>query len=55
VTAASETLEAIEWQHIQRVLKEEGGSVGRAARRLGIPRSTLYQRLKIQDSRRPSA
>jgi transcriptional regulator with PAS, ATPase and Fis domain len=51
---ASGTLEEVEWQHIQRVLKEEGGSVGRAARRLGIPRSTLYQRLKVQDARRPS-
>jgi DNA-binding NtrC family response regulator len=53
-TTASGTLEEVEWQHIQRVLKEEGGSVGRAARRLGIPRSTLYQRLKVQDARRPS-
>jgi len=52
--ATSGTLEEVEWQHIQRVLKEEGGSVGRAARRLGIPRSTLYQRLKVQDARRPS-
>ena len=31
-----------------RILEEEGGSVGRAARRLGIPRSTLYQKLKKQ-------
>jgi DNA-binding NtrC family response regulator len=53
--AANATLEEVEWQHIQRVLKEEGGSVGKAAQRLGIPRSTLYQRLKVQDARRPSA
>jgi DNA-binding NtrC family response regulator len=52
---ADATLEEVEWQHIQRVLKEEGGSVGRAARRLGMPRSTLYQRLKLQEARRPSA
>jgi DNA-binding NtrC family response regulator len=49
------TLEEIEWQHIQRVLHEEQGSVGRTAQRLGIPRSTLYQRLKVHDARRPPA
>jgi transcriptional regulator of acetoin/glycerol metabolism len=28
------------------MLKEEGGHVGRAASRLGVPRSTLYQKIK---------
>lgn len=42
------TLREIEEQHVARVLEEEGGNVGRAARRLGIPRSTLYQKLKKQ-------
>ena len=40
------TLDEVEMRHIQRVLDAEGGSVERAAKRLGIPRSTLYYRLK---------
>lgn len=40
------TLEALERFHIERVLKAEGGKVEAAAKRLGIPRSTLYQKLK---------
>ncbi len=43
---ASLTLAELEQQHIGRVLEEERGHVERAAKRLGIPRSTLYQRLK---------
>jgi DNA-binding NtrC family response regulator len=46
----AETLKDLEWQHIQRVLAEEGGSVPRAARRLGVPRSTMYQKLKLRES-----
>ncbi|MFI5178376.1 MAG: sigma-54-dependent transcriptional regulator [Vicinamibacterales bacterium] len=49
------TLNEIEWQHIERTLREENGSVGRAAQRLGMPRSTLYQKLKVHDTRRPPA
>ena len=33
-------------QHIERVLRQEKGKVEPAARRLGIPRSSLYQKLK---------
>lgn len=40
------TLNELEKQHIERVLKEEQGRVEKAARRLGIPRSSLYQKLK---------
>jgi DNA-binding NtrC family response regulator len=40
------TLKELERHHIQRVLGEEGGHVGRAAQRLDVPRSTLYQRIK---------
>ncbi|MDC0713639.1 sigma-54 dependent transcriptional regulator [Stigmatella sp. ncwal1] len=40
------TLREVERRHITRVLEAEGGHVGRAAQRLGIPRSSLYQRLK---------
>jgi DNA-binding NtrC family response regulator len=40
------TLLELEKQHIQRVLQEERGRVEKAAKRLGIPRSSLYQKLK---------
>jgi DNA-binding NtrC family response regulator len=40
------TLSELERQHIERVLREEQGRVEKAARRLGIPRSSLYQKLK---------
>lgn len=40
------TLSELERQHIERVLQEEQGRVEKAARRLGIPRSSLYQKLK---------
>ncbi|HWQ35182.1 MAG TPA: sigma-54 dependent transcriptional regulator [Blastocatellia bacterium] len=36
----------VEKRHIARVLQEEGGHVERAAARLGIPRSSLYQKLR---------
>ena len=40
------TLEDMEKLHIERVLQEEHGKVEPAARRLGIPRSSLYQKIK---------
>jgi DNA-binding NtrC family response regulator len=43
---SSLTLTELEKQHIQRVLLEEQGRVERAATRLGIPRSSLYQKIK---------
>lgn len=48
------TLSELERQHIERVLQEEQGRVEKAALRLGIPRSSLYQKLKKyqQDSSR---
>jgi len=39
-------LAEIEKRHILRVMRLEEGNVERAAKRLGIPRSTLYRRLK---------
>lgn len=54
-SAGTGTLQEVEWQHIQRVLQDEGGNVGRAAQRLGIPRSTLYQKLKVHETREPNA
>jgi DNA-binding NtrC family response regulator len=40
------TMEAMEKRHIERALQAAGGSVEQAAHALGIPRSTLYQRIK---------
>jgi transcriptional regulator with PAS, ATPase and Fis domain len=48
-TAADDThlsLRELEQRHIKRVLHEEQGHVESTARRLGIPRSTLYQKIK---------
>jgi DNA-binding NtrC family response regulator len=42
---AQEGLEALERNHIARVLADEGGNKAAAARRLGISRRTLYRRL----------
>ncbi|MGH8587328.1 MAG: sigma-54-dependent transcriptional regulator [Gammaproteobacteria bacterium] len=40
------SLEAMERQHIANVLRDSAGKVTLAAERLGIPRSTLYEKLK---------
>jgi len=40
------TLDELERRHVTRVLSASSGKVEEAARRLGIPRSTLYQKLK---------
>ena len=40
------TLKQMECAHINFVMQDEGGSVERAARRLGIARSSLYNKLK---------
>lgn len=40
------TLDEIEREHIRRALESESGHVESAAKLLGIPRSTLYQKLK---------
>jgi DNA-binding NtrC family response regulator len=44
--ARGETLADAERTHVERVLAEENGDVDLAAARLGIARSTLYQKLK---------
>jgi transcriptional regulator of acetoin/glycerol metabolism len=43
------TLTDLERTHIERVPRAEGGHVDRATRRLGIPRSSLYAKLKKYD------
>jgi DNA-binding NtrC family response regulator len=40
------TLQELERWYIERVLEEEHGRVDKAASRLGIPRSSLYQKIK---------
>ncbi|HZG72475.1 MAG TPA: sigma 54-interacting transcriptional regulator [Chondromyces sp.] len=42
-------MEETEEEYIKRVLKEEGGNMGRAAKRLGIHRSTLWRKLKSME------
>jgi len=39
-------LEEIERDYIQQVLRKEHGRVRAAAKKLGIPRSSLYHKLK---------
>ncbi|NBW64676.1 sigma-54-dependent Fis family transcriptional regulator, partial [bacterium] len=41
-----ESLDAVEWQHIQVVLERTGGHQGRAAERLGISAKTLYRKIR---------
>jgi DNA-binding NtrC family response regulator len=43
------TLEEFDRQYVERVLDAEHGHVERAAARLGIPRSSLYQKIKRHD------
>ncbi len=40
------SLEQLEKRHIQRVLDDVGGEVDSAAERLGLPRSSLYKKIK---------
>jgi DNA-binding NtrC family response regulator len=51
--ASNLTLLEVERRHIELVLGEENGHVERAARRLGIPRSSLYQKIKQLGLRPP--
>ncbi|MHC4476604.1 MAG: sigma-54-dependent transcriptional regulator [Planctomycetota bacterium] len=44
--AQERTLEALERNHIQKVLEETGGNIARSAKTLGIHRMTLYNKLK---------
>jgi DNA-binding NtrC family response regulator len=44
--SATGTLKQMECAYINLVLQDEGGSIDRSARRLGIPRSSLYNKMK---------
>jgi len=52
-TRSARTLDEIERQHIEETLLTEGGRVQSAANRLGIPRSSLYQKIKRYGIVRP--
>jgi len=41
-----QTLDELEKEYIERILSIENGRVEAAAKRLGIPRSSLYNKLK---------
>jgi transcriptional regulator of acetoin/glycerol metabolism len=45
-TRTDDTLEAVEKQHIVRVLEQTGGNISQAARLLDIDRVTLYNKIK---------
>jgi DNA-binding NtrC family response regulator len=51
---AGRSLEAIEKEHIERILEEEEGNITHAAQALGIDRGTLYNKLKRYGIERPS-
>jgi DNA-binding NtrC family response regulator len=51
--SAADTLDDAERVHVQRIVNEENGDIDRAAARLGIGRSTLYQKLKKYADARP--
>jgi DNA-binding NtrC family response regulator len=45
-TSHMQTLDELEKEYIERILSMEGGRVEAAAKKLGIPRSSLYNKLK---------
>jgi DNA-binding NtrC family response regulator len=49
----SKTLEEMERHYIEQVLLQEGWRVESAAKRLGIPRSSMYHKLKQYQISRP--
>jgi DNA-binding NtrC family response regulator len=53
LSPVEDTLEEMERTHIRRALSKEKGRVKDAALRLGIPRSTLYQKIKNYGIRLP--
>lgn len=45
-SSSSQNLEEMNARHIEAVLRQEGGKVAAAAEKLGMPRSTLYLKIK---------
>jgi two-component system, NtrC family, response regulator AtoC len=50
----NDSLEAVEHQHIAKVLEQAGGNVSQAARTLGIDRVTLYNKIRKYQLRAPA-
>lgn len=44
--ASVPSLERVEWEHMQRVLRDSGGNISATARKLGIERRTLQRKLQ---------
>lgn len=51
VTEQPIPLNRVEWEHIQRVLKECDGNISQTARRLGMHRRTLQRKLQKRPNR----
>jgi two-component system, NtrC family, response regulator AtoC len=51
--ATDDSLDAVEHQHIAKVLEQSGGNVSQAARVLGIDRVTLYNKIRKYHLRAP--
>jgi two-component system response regulator RegA len=51
---AAETLASIEWEHINNLIYDCEGSVTLAAQRLGIPRQTVYRKIRKHSPLRAS-
>jgi DNA-binding NtrC family response regulator len=49
-----DTLDAVERQHIARVLEQTGGNISQAARILDIDRVTLYNKVRKYHLREPA-
>lgn len=49
IDSLSLTLREVETRYIEAVLADEGGSIDRAAKRLGISRSSLYSKVKAKE------
>jgi transcriptional regulator of acetoin/glycerol metabolism len=54
-TDPGQRLRDIERAHIERVYRQMGGNISRAAKVLGIDRSTLYSKLKSYASNQPKS
>jgi two-component system response regulator RegA len=47
-SAGTPSLDAVEWEHIQRVLRDCEGNITHAAKKLGIHRQALQRKLKTK-------
>lgn len=52
VASAPPSVDRLEWEHIQKILRECNGNISEAARRLGMHRRTLQRKLQKRPVRR---